>query len=324
MTPLNQFEQEKYQLINRLIDQAQDSSHQAQAQRESTINQIVVIILRSRPLCRRFNGTPLTGVYFKIYEQVKTKFLDHFQKYLSKSKNITEPEAKVIYQELKPSYLFELQTQFFKEALSSENLKEMGLAAQKYAQNSELRSYALTELVKAIKLSGKICRPHAHKFSFNLYQALYEEALTETFAYICLNIDSYDQNRGKKKFMNWVNYKLDKQILKCYERYTKNARYEVLSFQDLEQIKQPENTPDLSQLLRDYINQDSERMFSNVHIRNRPDASFRQISLAKFSGKSWEEISHHYDIPVPTLSSFYNRWCRRFAPLLETELKKYF
>jgi len=322
MTPINKFEQEKHQHICRLLHQAQASSHRSQ--QESIINQIVVIILRSRPLCRRFNGTSLIGVYLNIYEEVKTKLLDYIQRYLYTSENSVRQKESLICKELEPIHLYALQNQFFKETLDDKNLKKLGLTAKKYPLNSELRTYALTELVKAIKLSGKVCRPHAQKFSFNLYQTLYEEALTETFAYICLNIDLYDQNRGNKKFMNWVNYKLNKQILKCYERYTKNAQYEILSFRDLEQIRQPENTPDLSQLLRDYISQDPDKMFSNVHIRNRPDASFAQISLAKFSGKSWEEISHQYDIPVPTLSSFYNRWCRRFAPFLETELKKYF
>ena len=72
------------------------------------------------------------------------------------------------------------------------------------------------------------------------------------------------------------------------------------------------------------MRKDPDKMFTTVYIRDRPDANFSNIALAKFSGLSWEQISQQLDIPIPTLSSFYNRWCRRFAPLLKTELKKHF
>ena len=70
------------------------------------------------------------------------------------------------------------------------------------------------------------------------------------------------------------------------------------------------------------MRKDPEKKFQTTHIRNRSDANFQRITLAKIAGKNWEEISAELNIPVPTLSSFYNRWCRRFAPLLEAELNK--
>ena len=322
MTIINQFEREKYQLLNKLLIQTQTLSNQEQ--QKLAINQIAETILRSRPLCRRFNGTPLRGVYKQIYQKVKAQLVLYLNRYLLNNDTGQTQQELSKNQKLKPDYLYVLQNQFFQIVLDDSQLKEMGLTAQRYPLNSELRAYALNELIKAIQLSGRICRPHTGKFSPSLYQMLYEEALTETWTYICLNIDLYDPNRGNKKFMNWVNYKLDKQILKCYEQYTKNTQYQAFSYQDLEKLSQPEQNPDLVQLLRDFIRRDPDKMFSNTHIRYRPDASFERIALAKFSGQSWEEMSQQFNIPIPTLSSFYNRWCRRFAPLLETELKKYF
>ncbi|MEM8827758.1 MAG: hypothetical protein AAGE96_00185 [Cyanobacteria bacterium P01_G01_bin.19] len=321
MTITNELERSRYQLLEKLIDEVLATKNRQQ--QNIIINQIVAIVLRSRPLCRRFNGTPLKGVYQEIYNSAQTD-LCHSLNQLLFSDLISEKLWKyATCKQVNPRYLYQLQQQIFKNLLNDERLKKMGLTAQKYSVNSDLRTYALTELIRAIKLSGRLCRPHISKFSTNLYSALYEEAVSETFAYICLNIDLYDADRGNGKFMNWVNFKLDKLILKCYANHQKYANHEVYSFSGLEQIRQPSSSPELTQILREYLIQDPSKVFNAAHIRNRPDANFSNIALAKFSGLSWEQISNQLNIPIPTLSSFYNRWCRRFAPLLKTELMKH-
>ncbi len=322
MTTSNEFEQSKYSLLQKLLDKA--LAAQSYQQQDLLINQIAGVILRSRPLCRHFNGTPLKGVYQEIYDRAKKDLIDSLHQYLCDPKIKRTQQIINSRKQLTPAHLYKLQKQIFQQLLDDNQLKKMGLTAQRYAVNSELRTYALTELVKAIKLSGRLCRPHTSKFSSSLYSTLYEEALSETFAYVCLNIDLYDPERGKRKFMNWVNFKLDKLILKCYIDFQKYTKHEIYSFSELEQIRQPSKSPDLSQVLQEYLAKDPNKIFTTVHIRNRPDANFSTIALAKFSGLSWEQVSQELGIPVPTLSSFYNRWCRRFAPLLKTELKKYF
>ena len=320
MASSNEFEREKHQLIKELLNRVQTINDLRQ--KESAIDSIAVTILRSRPLCRQFNGMPLQGVYREIYDLAKEDLQIHLHQYLEIDA-VASPNTKRI-QQIQPAYLYALQKRIFKNILDDVLLKKMGLTAQKYTVNSELRTYALTELIKAIKLSGRLSRPHVYKFSASLYQTLYEEALAETFAYICLNIDMYDPNRGNRKFMNWVNYKLDKFILKCYQKTQKYSQYELPSLSDLEQISQPSNTPNLAEILQEYLVQNPNSIFTTAHIRNRPDANFSRIALAKFSGNTWEQISQQLNIPIPTLSSFYNRWCRRFAPLLKTELQQHF
>ena len=320
MASSNKLEQERLQLIKKLLHQALTVNNFQQ--QELIIDRIATTILRSRPLCRRFNGTPLKGVYLEIYDLAHKSLRTHLQKYLTVAQ--TKLQISHSLKQIQPAYLYILQKQIFQQLLNDNRLKKMGLAAQQYSVNSELRTYAITELIKAIKLSGRLCRPHVNKFSSSLYQTLYEEALAETLAYICLNIDLYDPHRGEGKFMNWVNFKLDKQILKCYQRTQKYSQYELPNFSDLERIGQPLPNANLAQILQEYVIQNPERMFTTVHIRNRPDANFSYIALAKFSGQTWEQISQQLNIPIPTLSSFYNRWCRRFAPLLKTELNKHF
>jgi hypothetical protein len=322
MSGINKFEQEKHQLVERLVHQLLAVNNYRQ--QTIAINQLVATILRSRPICHRFKGMPLTGIYQEIYLQAKEKLVNHIKIQTDLAQNSQQSRITVISPPLSAVALYRLQNQIFLEHLDDQQLKSMGLAAQSFALNSELRTYALTELVRAIKFSGRLCRPHRSKFSADLYQTLYEEAIAETLGYICLNIDLYDPERGDKKFMNWVNFKLDKSVLKCYEQYHKYAQFEIPSSETLEQIVQEIAVPDLTEVLREYLIKDPEQIFSTTHIRNRPDANFTQVALAKFSGKSWEEISHQLEIPIPTLSSFYNRWCRRFAPLINTGLKHHF
>lgn len=321
MSRKDRFKQERYRLVEQLVEQLSCSTYEQQ--KVAIINQLAVTILRSRPLCRRFNGMPLTGVYQAIYLQAKDSIIAHLDRQYRLAQVDVKSNSKVNSIGLSSTYLYELQINIFKQIIDDVWLKKMGLAAQNFELNSELRTYALTELVRAIKFSGRLCRPHMLKFSPQLYRTLYEEAIHETLCYVCLNIDLYDPNRGDCKFMNWVNFKLDKTLLQCYEQYNRYAKFEIPSSQHLDRIIQPAQAVDLTEVLRKYIVKDPDKIFSATHIRNRPDASFSSIALAKFSGRSWEQISQQLDIPIATLSSFYNRWCRRFTPLLDTELKQY-
>ena len=218
-------------------------------------------------------------------------------------------------------WLERIQNQTYKHVLNDEYLKKLGQAAQQYPPQSELRSYALTELIKAIQLSGRLCRPHKNNFPAHVYQLLYEEAMIETLTYICLNIDKYDPNRGQKKFMNWVNFRLDKLMFDCYRKWKYLPNKELPSLQDLEQIGQRENRPLLSELIYQCIEEDANNIFKSTYIKNKPNANFQVIALARGAGKSWEQISEELDISIPTLSSFFQRCCQRFADLLQKELQ---
>lgn len=322
MVKVSNYENKRNLRLQELLAQVKQVKNDTQ--RNAIAINIVAIILRSRPLCHHFNGMLPTGIYGEIYNLAKQTLLQKVQQALIKineqqQSTPNSPLATIIT----PEELYALQTQVFQEIIDNEQLKKLAQSAKKFAPNSDLRSYALTELIRAIKLSNKLCRPHSHKFSDNLYQMIYEEALTETLAYICLNIDSYDPERGNKKFMNWVNFKLDKLILQCYAKYRQFTEYNFPSLQDIEQIKAPAASVNLSAILYQYIQQDPGKTFQKTHIRNRPDANFRYLALEKFSQKSWEEIADELKIPIPTLSGFYNRWCRRFQSILEEELQKY-
>lgn len=90
MSRIDRFEQEKHQKIEELVQQVLQLTNDTQKQ--AAIHQIAVMVLRSRPLCRRFNGTPLIGVYQAIYLRAKEQLI----------KNIAA-QVKLIQQESSPA-----------------------------------------------------------------------------------------------------------------------------------------------------------------------------------------------------------------------------
>ncbi|MEO0409806.1 MAG: hypothetical protein AAF289_20890, partial [Cyanobacteria bacterium P01_A01_bin.135] len=177
---------------------------------------------------------------------------------------------------------------------------------------SDLRRHALAQLVEAIRLSGRLARPHRTTFSPMFYDLLYEEAVNKTLAYVCRRIDNYDPQRGNAKFMNWVNFRLDRTILDCRREFGEPAALPTLK--DLEAIPQPEE-PTVSEAdqVRQCLEADVDDSFKAAHVRHHPQANFRAIALARLDGQSWETIAAALSVKVPTLSSFYQRCCHKFA-----------
>jgi DNA-directed RNA polymerase specialized sigma24 family protein len=179
-----------------------------------------------------------------------------------------------------------------------------------------LRQYALGELVEAIRLSGRLCHPHRKNFSPQFYDLLYDEAVDKTLTYVCRKIDNYDPERGDKKFMNWVNFKLDKMLLEVYHEEREQNILNLPSLAELEKIVQPEEPPSSLEILRDCLEENPQNLYKQTHIRERPDASFFAIALARISGKSWQEISEKFGIPLATINRFFQRCCEKYRSSL--------
>ncbi len=283
----------------------------SQQTKEYLVNKIVKLVLRSRTFCRQYQGQPLFGIYLEIYNQTKLQLVEDI---ISKNSLYQLSELGTI------SWQNKVKIKAFRAVLDDEKLKQLALTVQGSVPNSELRSYALKELVRAIKISGKLCRPYKYRFSPEIYQVIYEEALMETFMYICTKIDNYDPERGNKKFMNWVNFKLEKAVIACCQQLKIHQELQFFELSDLEQIITPVNSPSLAESLVEYIKQDPDKLFTQSFIKGNPDANFRTIALARIAGQSWQEMAQQFDLSVSTLSSFYRRSCRRFKSILEQKL----
>lgn len=288
--------------LQQLLTETQQYAPQSQ-EWQSALMRLVDEILRSRKLCRPLPNKPLFGVYQKIYEQVRQQlWCDVAQKidrYEPKQKNARE-WANI------------LRFQAFQKILDDAQLKKLAIEAQCHPPNTELRQYALGELVEAIRLSGRLCHPHRKNFSSQFYDLLYDEAVNKTLTYVCRKIDNYDPERGDKKFMNWVNFKLDKMLLEVYHEEQEPNITDLPSLAELEKIVRPEEPPSSLEILRDCLEEDPQNLYKQTHIRDRPDVSFFAIALARITGKSWQEISEKFGIPLATINRFFQRCCEKF------------
>jgi len=299
--------------LEQLLTEVQRHVHQTERQ-QSALTQLVEVILRARKVGRSPVGQPLTGIYKEIYEQARQQLLCDIGDEL----NHYNP-ARISAREWSSN----LRHQAFRKILDDAQLKKLAIEAQCHPSQSELRQHALGELVEAIRLSGRLSRPHRASFSPQFYGLLYEEAVNKTLTYICRKIDNYDPDRGDKKFMNWVNFRLDRVIIESHREFREPDTTDLPSLADLENMVQPEEPPSLLESVREYIAEDVGDIFKQVFIRNRPNASFQAIALARLSGKTWEELSTEFRIPLPTLSSFFQRCCDKFRPQLRQQLPEF-
>lgn len=268
------------------------------------LTQLVKKILCSRKIARFPVGQPLSGIYQELYTQLQQELLHKIGEDIS---NYNPKSIDV------RTWVNSIQKQVFRTVLDDRQLKKLALEAQRHPPQTELRQYALGELVEAIRLSGKLCHPHRVRFSSQFYDLLYEEAVNKTLAYVCRKIDKYDPERGQeKKFMNWVNFRLDRVIIETSREFRPKNIVDLPSLTDLEKKLLLYESYSLFDQARELIEDDAKNLFKQTHIRNRADANFQAIALARFSGKSWEEISDKFAIPRSTISCFFLRCCKKF------------
>ena len=294
--------------LEQLVLEAQGHACQT-PERELALEELVKQILRSRKIARPPIGEALSGVYQEIYEQVKQQILPQIQEELDNynPKHISMRE-----------WANTLRHQACKKALEDgQLLKNLALEAQRHAPGSKLRQHALTQLIEAIKLSGRLCHPKRPGLSPKFYNLLYDEVVNRTLIYVCRKIDNYDPERGEKKFMNWVNFRLEKVFIEC-DREFRNRDIDVLPWPDDPfDIAATESPMSLFEMVRECLEEDAGKVFEREFIGYRKDANFRAIALKRFEGKSWKEIAQELDVKIPTLSSFFQRSCEKFRSHLK-------
>jgi hypothetical protein len=72
MSNNDNFEDYREKQLQLLLGQARSNNNNL-IQQKSLGNKIVNLILYSRPICHRFQGKPLSGIYREIYQEVKQK-----------------------------------------------------------------------------------------------------------------------------------------------------------------------------------------------------------------------------------------------------------
>jgi DNA-directed RNA polymerase specialized sigma24 family protein len=149
---------------------------------------------------------------------------------------------------------------------------------------------------------------------------VYDEALQRLYVHICERIETFNPQRAT--VLQWALFLFNHRFINEAKRdlapltapIAKGVTARRLSLEDLEQYSPPAANPLPSTELRHYIEADPEGILCSIHIQNYPEATFQRLAIQRLSGYSWEEISQQFAIPVPTLSSFYQRQLKKFTP----------
>lgn len=202
--------------------------------------------------------------------------------------------------------------------MNEQQLQQLALQARQYPVGTTARRMSLSKLIDIIYRSNQLTRPYQGQFQ-GVYEDIYQEAVQNLFLYICKNIDRYDPERGA--FMTWVNMLLNKRFFReaipkiIGKTHEINLESSVLENLEDVAVKKREETDDyISDFLniRRYIEIDQKGIFRQAKIKKYPQVNFREIAMKRWSGISWKEISEEFNIPIATLSNFYQRSLEKF------------
>ncbi|MEH2059995.1 MAG: sigma-70 family RNA polymerase sigma factor [Nostoc sp.] len=202
--------------------------------------------------------------------------------------------------------------------MNEQQLQELALQVQKHPLGTTARRITLSKLIDGMYCSRKLCHPYKGQFP-GVYEQIYQEAVQDLFLYICKNIDKYDPQRAS--FMTWVNMLLSKRFFKeaipkiignANETNVESSVLENMGDLAFDENENEDNYISAFKKIRRYIEIDPKGIFKQAHIKKYPKVNFQEIAVKRWSGISWKDISQEFNIPVATLSSFYQRSLEKF------------
>lgn len=228
--------------------------------------------------------------------------------------------------------------------LLDEELKELAILAQSHPPKSAQRRKCLRRLIEKAQTSGRLRRNFSYQ-DVPFAEEIHREAWQDLWTFVSQNIEQYDPQRGP--FLRWLNYLLVKRFFpKAISRVIKrnqqqigqltvyfesweriNYNHEETNDEEFLPIKKSklfqefvrQKQPFLSDMVKECLQVDPDGVFSNKHVKNIPQANFRNIALWRIEGRKWQEIADELGVQVSTLSDFY----QRAMPNMSTQIRKY-
>ncbi|NEO83319.1 MAG: sigma-70 family RNA polymerase sigma factor [Spirulina sp. SIO3F2] len=222
-----------------------------------------------------------------------------------------------------------------------DELRALVNEAQRHPIQSTPRRNAIDRLYRTLSTSGRLTRPSIPQHLSGSYNEIYNIALQHLFSYLYQNIEKYNPERGA--VLQWVNYLLKIRFpdaIREVTRFIRGATHQQvqrLSLDDLPQgdiattdLWNSSGVPTVAQHadsleptaadVLDFLTTDQTCAFQQTHVQGHPQANFQFIALRYLEGHSWKEISIMLEVPIPTLSSFYQRSLKKFIPLFQAHL----
>lgn len=197
-----------------------------------------------------------------------------------------------------------------------EQLRQLVKEACKHRPGSAERQKNLTKIIRlAANKLWKENKPY------------YQDALQQTWVYFCQNIcegntgEPYDPTRGS--VITWLNVYLKRRLQDFYIDHQKQqARTVTVRLQrsgsgdvgdTINPVDNLEANPDVPSMLEDirtWVETDPTGDLRRIHIDGRPEVNAKVLLLRRLPPEaSWKTLSVEFNLPVSTLSSFYQRKC---------------
>jgi DNA-directed RNA polymerase specialized sigma24 family protein len=223
----------------------------------------------------------------------------------------------------------------FNETSSNEDfnklLQQLAQEAQQHPPLSSQRQLALSKLVHEILRSRQLVRPQKGRWTSDLYENFYNEALQKTLLDVCQKIDNYNSTHPvmawvnflfKNYFINVVNER-DRQGITYLPKNEIKKTIRILSLDELDRYSPLEEAFSKAQLLRQFLEDDPENLFANERLRDRPEVTFQYLAIAKFvEDRTWDDIATKLGISLQTLCSFFERRLQKLMPYFKKYLQE--
>ena len=197
-----------------------------------------------------------------------------------------------------------------------EQLRCLVAEACRHRAGSAQRQKSLTKIIRLI--SKKLWKENT---------PYYEDALQKTWVYFCQNIcegntgQIYDPTSGS--VATWLNAYLKRRLQDFYidekKQQVRTAPKQIQTSKSgeagetLDPVDNLAANPDVPPLLEDvrtWAQTDPSGELSRIHIEGHPKVTCQVLILRRLPPEaSWKTLAAEFDLPVPTLSSFYQRQC---------------
>ena len=195
----------------------------------------------------------------------------------------------------------------------NDELQALIIKTCSYPKGSLERQRGLNRIVSQIQQSGKLFR--------GAKTAQYEDALQQTWLYFCRNLceattgDCYNPNQAS--VTTWLNAYFKRRLQDIQQKIAEERAIvakAVLSdseenFDPVDNLPAQPTAPPILEEIRDWLEQEKTKL-TRIHVRNRPDINgYILIQYRLPPETQWEYLSQKWNVPIATLSNFYQREC---------------
>lgn len=189
-------------------------------------------------------------------------------------------------------------------------LNQLVVQTCQHSPDSLQRRQCLTQLIQAIIKSGKLWWENT---------PYYEEALQQTWLYLCRNICEANTGRqydsSKSSVTTWLDRYLKRRLQDCWiEEQEQKKRYVSPSgnnkINPIDNVPAPQSIPILEET-RHWAETDADGELQSNHIKGRPELNCQMLILRRLPPQTnWQELAAEFNCPYQTLANFYKRQCR--------------